>query len=231
MLIVIDGRMPGAAKNSLRLYGEVLELATDGITYAAISGHPDIFICQTPGGLILAPNSPPEFMVFLQERNILFSTGQFPVGPKYPDSARYNAVCTQKYLIHYSAITDPAILSCNPGLEQLSVPQGYTRCSLLALNEDHFITSDKGIEKALREKGLNSLYVSPVGIVLPGVKHGFFGGCCGLMGRTLFICGSLKFVEEADEIRAFVATAGYSITELYNGPLWDGGGILFVNGT
>ena len=245
MLIIIDKRIPEEAKQTLASYGELLEFATRGITYNAISGHPDIFFCQTPRGLIVAPNTPAEFLRQLKFRNIPYTPGEKPVGSKYPGTARYNAVVTDNYLIHNTSVTDPSILNSTltfiPSHSFLrpspysilrspySIRQAYTRCNLIALGEDHFITSDRGIEKALISNNLEVLYVSPKGIMLPGFPNGFFGGCCGVWEDKLFITGSLNHYSEGDKVRQFSRRAGFRVIELYDGPLFDGGGILFIN--
>ena len=245
MLIIIDKRIPEEAKQTLAGYGELLEFATHGITYDAISGHPDIFFCQTPGGLIVAPNAPAEFLLQLESRYIPYTPGEKPVGSKYPETARYNAVVTDKYLIHNTSVTDPSIINATltfipppssllPSpysvlLTPYSIRQAYTRCNLIALNDGCFITSDRGIEKALKAHHLDVLYVSPAGIVLPGFPNGFFGGCCGVWDDKLFITGSLRFFPEGENVRQFANDSGLEVIELYNGPLFDGGGILFIN--
>ena len=58
MLIIIDKRMPAEIRQQLKMYGDVLEIQTSGIVYPSISGHPDIFFCQTAAGLIAAPDLP-----------------------------------------------------------------------------------------------------------------------------------------------------------------------------
>lgn len=243
MLIIIDKRIPEAAKQTLATYGELLEFATHGITYDAISGHPDIFFCQTPGGLVVAPNTPAEFLLQLDSKNINYTTGEKPVGSKYPETARYNAVVTNNYLIHNTSVTDTSILNAiliftlpqfsifNPDgyRDQFSIHQAYTRCNLIALDEGHYITSDRGIEKALKSRNLEVLFVSPEGIILPGFANGFFGGCCGILDDKLFITGSLHCYPGGEKVRQFSKKAGFRVIELYDGPLFDGGGILFIN--
>jgi len=245
MLIIIDKRIPEEAKQTLASYGELLEFATRGITYNAISGHPDIFFCQTPRGLIVAPNTPAEFLRQLKFRNIPYTPGEKPVGSKYPGTARYNAVVTDNYLIHNTSVTDPSILNSTltfiPSHSFLrpspysilrspySIRQAYTRCNLIALGDDHFITSDRGIEKALISNNLEVLYVSPRDIILPGFPNGFFGGCCGVWEDRLFITGSLNYYSEGEKVRQFSRRAGFRVIELYDGSLLDGGGILFIN--
>jgi hypothetical protein len=227
MLIIIDKRLPDEAKQTLACYGDVLEFATSGITYESISGHPDIFFCPTPEGLVVAPNTPSEYLEILTRNHISYFFGKNPVGKAYPASARYNAVVTGKYLIHNSAITDRALSDLNPSLEMINISQGYSRCNLLSLDGIHFITSDKGIEKALLEKGLDITYVSPSGIQLPGFEHGFLGGCCGIMDKKLFISGTLQYYPEGERIRAIARKAEMEIIELFEGPLFDAGSLLF----
>lgn len=149
------------------------------------------------------------------------------VGKKYPHTAHYNAVVTDTFLIHNPKYTEPTILSECSSLELIEVKQAYTRCNVLALPNDRFITSDKGIEKALQRKGLEVLYTDPKGILLPGFKNGFFGGACGIYNQQVFFIGKLDHFPEGENVRDFLE--GYEIIELYDGPLFDGGSILFLD--
>jgi hypothetical protein len=228
MLIIIDKRMPEKAKQTLSGYGELLEFVSSGITYKEISGHPDIFFCQTPAGLVAAPNVPFVFEEELAQHGIRCIHGNLPVGKTYPETARYNAVVTSRFLVHNSALTDSVIPDLNPGSEAICVSQGYSRCNLMEIREEQFITSDKGIENTLVSRGINVNFFSPDGIVLPGYEHGFLGGCCGIHGDKFFVTGSLRFLKEGGELRALLNRAGLEIIELYDGPLFDGGSILFI---
>jgi hypothetical protein len=229
MLIIIDHRMPAAAKETLSAYGELLELQTEGITYPAISGHPDIFLCQAPGKLVVAPNLPEHFLKRIIDTKIELITGELPVGNEYPATSRYNVVVTDKYLVHNFRHTDFMITRAFEDHLTVHVDQGYCRCNLLALKDDHFITSDEGIYKVLRRYTENILKVSPEGIILKGFPHGFFGGCCGVWEDKVFINGSLKFYRDGELIRQRLTKLSFQIIELYQGSLFDSGGILFIN--
>ncbi len=228
MLIIIDKKIPRAAKEKLSGFGELIEIHTDRITYPAISGHPDVFLCQGPLKLVVAPNLPVEFEEKLTGESISIIKGEFPVGEKYPKSSAYNAVVTEKYLIHNFRNTDFMVTRTFDDQEPVHVDQGYCRCNLLALKEDHFITSDEGIFKVIRRYASKVLYVNPEGILLEDFRHGFFGGCCGVYEDKVFIVGSLKLYPEGEKVRAFLNGLGYEIIELYDGPLFDGGGMLFI---
>lgn len=228
MLIFIDKKAPEPAKITLKKYGQVVEFFSENICYEAISGHPDIFMTQVDGRLIVAPNLPEVFQNLLSKNKISFTKGEKPVGSKYPETSFYNAVVTDKYLIHQTRQADDSIqLKCLQKTK-ISVKQGYTRCNLIALNDERMITSDQGIYQQLSKNGIETLFVDPRGIVLPTFDHGFFGGTCGISGNKLFVNGNLRFFSEGKSVRSFIEDAGMEIVELYKGPLYDGGGIFFV---
>lgn len=228
MLILCDSKMPAAAKSSLASFGEVIEFATEGITYETISGHPDIFFCKTPGGLVVAPNLPEKYFTILDQHAITYSKGRLAVGKKYPKSARYNTLVTEKYSIQNTEIADPVIAELNPAHKIIPVKQGYVQCNLLALPNNTFITSDRGIEKSLKQHDIEVLFVDPSCVQLDGFEHGFFGGACGKSGEKLFICGSLHYFTESEKIEKSVSAAGMKIVELYEGQPVDVGTILFM---
>lgn len=232
MLIIADHRMPDEAKHKLSRYGELVEFSTSGITYEAISGHPDIFFCRHSMDdgigyrLIAAPNVPDKYFGILEAKSIQYLKGIRPVGIRYPASALYNAVMTGGRLIHRLDISDEALLQ--RAVERINVPQGYTRCSLLELVPDVFITSDMGIYNALYGHAKDILFVKPDNIRLPGFKHGFFGGTCGIRGNSIFLAGSLDYTSDPPAIRKFLQKYGYDIIELCDEPLFDCGSILFL---
>ncbi len=228
MIIFVDHRIPVEAKKKLSTYGELLEVKTEGIVYDAISGHPDIFFCQAGEKLITAPNTPRYLIDKLNEKKVPFVFGEQPLGGKYPDTAHYNAVVTDEYLIHNFRYVDMGITHALPDIELIHVNQGYCHCNLMALKENHFITSDEGIKKVLEQNDMDVLYVDPEGILLPGHKHGFFGGTCGVQGDKVFILGSLRNYAEGEKVSAYLGGLGYEIIELYDGALFDGGGIIFI---
>jgi hypothetical protein len=222
--------MPAAAKARLADYGEIVEFASRGITYDAISGHPDIFFCPTPAGLIIAPNLPEKYFSLLDKHNINYTVGQMLVGSEYPDSARYNSLVTGNLIIQNPAISDPTIARLNPGLEIIKVKQGYVRCNLVGMPDNLFITSDRGIQKSLIQQSQEVLYVNPSCIKLDGFENGFIGGACGIFEDKLFICGSLRHIIERAQIEAFAARSGVQIVELYEGMPVDVGTIMFLQG-
>ena len=227
--IISNINIPQQAINALESYGKILPFETNEITYPAISNHPDVFMCHYDEKTIIAPNTPSDFKKALNINNILFTEGQSAVGNSYPKTASYNAVVTDKYLIHNLKITDKTIIENNPEKQKINVNQAYTRCNLLPLNDNSFITSDKGIYNTLLSHNINTLLVNPTGITLPGFDNGFFGGACGVYSNNVFIVGSLNNYTDGEIVRAFLHSLNYNIIELFDGNLFDCGSLFIIN--
>ncbi|MBU3928363.1 MAG: hypothetical protein KKB74_11200 [Bacteroidetes bacterium] len=227
MKVIASATIPQRAINQLKAQFDVVLFETEGITYPAISNHPDVFMCQSRDGFLVASNFPEKAKKMFADYCIPIQYGNLSVGPTYPESARYNAVVTEKYFIHHLKHTDPELLRIYRDKKLIHVNQAYTRCNLLALRDNWFVTSDRGIEKALMDQGLNVLYVDPISIRLPGFDHGFFGGTCGILDDTVYFIGDLAYHPQGGEIRLLFEKLGYNISSLYDGPLFDGGSLYF----
>ena len=241
--IIADSRMPEDAKKNLKKLGNVLFINPTSVTYNSISSHPDIFFFQKDDALIYAPNAPKRIIKELKKRKIKLIEGKKEVGKKYPETVPYNAVGIGNLLIHNLNHTDETILSSYEN--HINVNQGYTRCNLLALNENAFITSDVGIFNAVnsQQSTVNSLYpheshvetyvrtsilyIDPKQIKLEGQKNGFFPGCCGVWKNNLIVCGSTKNLKEKTELDKFLKENNFNLIELYDGELIDVGSIFF----
>jgi hypothetical protein len=228
MLIFIDKKIPEQAKEKLSKYGELIEVFSENITYDAISGHPDIFICNYINLTILAPNAPKIIFNKFNEYKINYLTGLKNVGSKYPDTAIYNALITNNYCIHHIDITDKVVLENNSNKNFIKVKQAYTRCNLIHLKDDVYITSDEGILKTLNNKNFKVFFVDKTQISLDGFKYGFFGGASGVFEDKLFIIGNLKYLKNSHELKNFIQKSNIEIIELYDGKVYDGGGIIFI---
>ncbi|NOU48190.1 MAG: hypothetical protein HOO86_14170 [Bacteroidales bacterium] len=228
MKIIADSRMPFTAKLALEQIGEVLFLEKQPYLYDAIASHPDIFFCQIGNQLVTAPNIPVAWENWLQKNDVPLIKGKLDLKEKYPDTAHFNAVVTTELLIHNLKVTDQVIIERVKKLKHIHVNQAYTRCNLISLDEDNFITSDKGIEKQLLLINKKVLFVRPGQIKLQGQPYGFIGGCCGFAEHNLYVCGNHSSLTESDEFQKFVDDCRINIVELYHGSLTDVGSIIFL---
>lgn len=224
---IIDARIPAVAKEVLRNEFTVVDFRSNNLVYDAISGHPDVFMHQVNDKLIVSTNLPKKYFNWLKEYNINYRVGRNKLGKKYPETAYYNVASGDGIFIHKEDITDPNLLEEFKDFQFIHTNQAYSRCNTIIIDSKNIITSDAGLHKSLP----NSLMVNPKGIILPGFINGFFGGCCGIYQKKVYIIGSLKHHSQGDEIKTYIQNAGFDIVELYDGPLFDGGGIFFIDQT
>jgi len=226
MFAIIDKRAPQEARDHLKRHFDVFEFISNGITYDAVSGHPDIFIFRhSEHEYIVAPNTPVELLDFLRNHNVDITIGDNAVGYELHNTTQFNCVTTKQHIYHKKGFTDTAILRKNQDKTFVELPQAYTRCSMIS-DGNITITSDKGIAKVLDNLNITHTCISHNGIMLPPYPNGFAGGCCGIHQNTIYIIGSLKHHTDGDKLLSYLHTHGYSIEELYDGPLYDGGGIF-----
>ena len=227
MLIIVDARLPHAALKRLGDFGIVFPHMPQQSAYPAIAAHPDIFFCPLDNMLVVSPSVDAHTLAHLSNNNVQFILGKTHCGNRYPQTAAYNAVVTGNMIIHHKLYTEPAILQNLPGHEFVHVNQGYTRCNLLPLGNNNFITSDTGIYKTLSNIGKRVMLAGSSQVMLEGYPHGFIGGSAGVSEKTVFFAGSLKYHHQGAQIRRFLEEAEHKIVELYDGPLIDGGSIFF----
>ena len=224
MLIIIDKRIPEEAKKNLSKYGEIFELETYDIVYDAISCHPDIFIFQHNNKLIIAPQSPKKLIDKLKQLYIEFQFGSKNLSNKYPATAYYNVANNDNLFIGNMNNCTSEILELSKDKTWIQSKQSYSYCNNIILSEEHIITNDIKVQKQIK----SSLFIKPEEIILPGFDYGFIGGCSGVIDKNLFLIGSLNHHSQGDIIKEYIKDSYYKLIELYDGPLFDGGGIFFI---
>ncbi len=229
MFAIIDFRSSNQAINKLKEYvDDVFAFQTNGITGNSISGHPDIFIYQDKYQLVVAPNAPVELFEFLNNQNIAYLKGEREVGDDLDNSVQYNCLSTSQFLFHKSGYTDSAILEINKDKEFVQLPQAYTKCSLVHLCEDNYLTSDRGIEKVLLQKGLSCFYFNPEEITIHDHDNGFIGGAVGIWGKRIFFNGDVELHADGQKLREYLLNLNFEIVNLSDEYLYDVGCIFFV---
>lgn len=228
MLIIADKRLPAEVLNSLSACGELLLMAASGTVYDTISGHPDIFFCMINDTLCVSPGLDDRIYKKLDSYHIRYICGKQMPGEKYPATAAYNMAICGNAAIHNFNITDGSLKTLAANYNKFHVQQGYSRCNIIPLDGNSLITSDAGIHKVVNAAGMDTLLVTTENILLPGFDHGFIGGCCGVHDKTVYFTGCLSYHPQGREIKEFIGEHGFAVTELYNGPLFDGGSLIFI---
>lgn len=229
MLIICDYRAPQHAIEKLKNIGELVLFNNKLLAPMPLHGHPDIFVCQTPEKLIVAPNIEKKLLNQLETSNISYIFGDLPIEIEHPFIARYNAIVTSKVTICNPNTVDPKILESSANNRLIQVKQSYNRCSTIALSDESFLTSDVKTHQQLLKNGFESLHIDSKAIALEGYSHGLFGGCVGINKQTstMYTVGSLHLLPNYSEIIALIHKKGLSVCCLTNAPLQDVGGLFF----
>lgn len=188
-------------------------ISSENIVDPAISNHPDIFLCKM--------GSRDDAQVFFAETQDL--------GIHYPEDSAFNAACTGKYFIHNLSITNRKLLRAakEMGMTLIDVRQGYTKCSVVVVDENSIITYDEGIIAACSKyPELEVLRVAPGFVRLDGYDTGFIGGASGRVGDEIIFHGDLFAHPDFSAIVAFIEQRGLTCKWFADFKLTDIGSIL-----
>ena len=132
----------------------------------------------------------------------------------------HNLKYTDDIIIDYAKSTDISIYN---------VKQGYTKCATCIIDKNALITSDEGIYKICRTKGIDCLLIERDVIKLGDRYEGFIGGCCGMIDyKTILFCGDISAHKSYDKIANFAAKYNVKIIWSSNEILTDVGSIIPV---
>ncbi|MEZ0536836.1 DUF6873 family GME fold protein [Caldicellulosiruptoraceae bacterium PP1] len=200
--------------------------------HESISSHPDIFYFPFQDDIIItAPNAPKKTTQKLIDIGVNIIFGNKALQSKYPNDCAYNIARINDYIIHNLEITDKIVLEYikKVNLKTISVNQGYTKCSILIIEKNAIITSDKGIAKKTLNNGIDTLLIKPGFIELFNLNYGFIGGCAGFIDKDLLLFnGDISKHPDFQEIKMFLKKYKKDLVYTPNYKLQDIGSIIPV---
>lgn len=181
-----------------------------------VMGHPDMILHPvTYDTLILAPNVYDYYHNKLGDNGIKIIKGEKTLSRNHPEDIAYNVARIGKYAFHNIKYTDPKLryyLEKN-GIELIHVNQGYSKCSIAIVDDNKIITTDIGIHEKAVSKGINSIYIEPNIVDLPGYDYGFIGGAAGRISKDEFlITGIIENKVLKRKIHNFISDKGFTIS-------------------
>ena len=228
-IAVIDPRMPEKAKTRLRQMDYyVVEAPLHPELAEPVKGHPDMMIFSHGKKVIYEPRLE-RIVEILRDKGYECVKGEGIKSLKYPEDIIYDACGIGEYIIRYDARIEKNIE--NLDAKFIKVKQGYVKCSIAQVDDKSIITSDKGIYDKCNVGAISvrPLHIRPGHVKLPGYKTGFIGGASGMHKDKIFFIGSLKTHPDGKLISEFIEKRGKKVVELYDGPLYDAGSILFFD--
>lgn len=233
MICFIDYRATDEEINNLKKYNlTVIKIPKCNKVYKAIDGHVDIqlnILDKNKRTVIVHKDMPHNFLNELSKYKINYILSEASLSSKYPEDIILNALILDSIFIHNLKYTDKKLLSFQKSKKILNVNQGYTKCSVLPIRNDAFITTDTGIYNALKEIDMDVLLLPPGDILLPPLNYGFIGGIGGLIDSDkLAIFGELEYYTFGNEIYKFLYKHNVEPISLKKGRLTDRGSLFVI---
>ena len=199
--IILSYKAPESLKDLIsKIEIETITSLKNEHVYPSIQDHPDIFIFQSKDGLVVEPRHFEYYSKYI-DASVMFK-GSIEIGDAYPFNTSYNAVVIGDVLIHGTKVASN-ILSKYP--KNILVNQAYCRCNILPVDDQSFITSDRGIFKKTKDN-FDVLLIEPGHILLDSMPYGFIGGTGGkISSNEILFTGNIERHPDYRKIEVFLA--------------------------
>lgn len=231
-LLAVDARLESNMKHNLRVRGlELLEIPSNNGLQNPVSGHPDMQMLHIRDDILVCqPQMPETLMERLLKIGFSLHPGVTQLKPAYPFDIAYNVAIIGKVAFHNTKHTDPVakelLEKCS--IQLLHVNQGYTKCSILPVTPESFITADLSIARVASGNGFDVLLLPPqTNIRLKSLNYGFIGGTAGFINKNLLaFSGKLEALNDAETVKAFLMKHGVQWVDLGKEGIQDYGGLI-----
>ena len=190
-----------------------------------VSRHSDMLYLQTSKNTFLSS-------VCQEQNKIILENAGYTVNifcglkPGYTTESFLNFIINKKYVIQ----NPKTALQIDIDDKQIvCVKQGYTRCSVLQVSDNSYITDDDGIYKELLNIGADCLKISKGIVKLTGYEYGFIGGASvKLDDHNVLFFGEIEDGVIKKQIQVFLDERGVKAHFVCGMSLTDiGSAILF----
>ncbi|MBO5945930.1 MAG: hypothetical protein J6Q69_04925 [Clostridia bacterium] len=232
---LVDNRITDECERALLIRGyNVIRMPAARELSPPMASHPDMLLFYHKGQIIsTADYGEVGEYVFTDLRcacDVKMKFTSSTHADRYPRDAILNALVIGDRLFCKRDTVDEAVLSYakEAGLKIVPTRQGYPACTVLALDESHAITADRGMGEVMRNEGISVTLIEDGDISLPPYEYGFIGGASGVDGNCVYFLGDVTRHRSYDKIKCAIDEVGMSIVSLGKGPLEDLGRIIFI---
>lgn len=229
--VVIDNRMRKVEKYKLVELGyNIIEIPTSKVVYPEISSHVDIFCCKVKDKLVVEKSIFENFSTF---DNIV--SGNKLVEDKYPSDILYNVCIIGDLAVHNFKYTDKSILDLisKYDMVKVNINQGYSKCSIVVIDDNSAIVTDESIAKVLNANGVETLIIDDLKQIKLLKKNnsyssmnGFIGGVMSKLDDAIFVSGDLNKIDKENKIRNFIESRNLKVVDFPDLDIIDYGGII-----
>ena len=212
-------------KNGVKIVKTVPNLSFS----SSLGFHADLFANFLGKGRILLDSSQQIVKSTLQNYGFECKIVNKKVTDKYPGDCLLNCTVTDRLCICFYDITADEIKEYinENSLTVVNSKQGYSKCSVLPVSDNAFITDDISVYNALKSAENDVLYTEKGSVELKGFPYGFIGGCAGKISNDcIAVCGDIKLHKDFDNIKSFCRNYKTELMSLGNGQPEDIGSII-----
>lgn len=224
---IFASKLDICAKNILFQMGfEVVEFNNKSVDYR-VAHHADLSFFDCGDGTVFIAEEMSEYRSIIENLgyNVIFINK--PLGGYYPDDVLLNCVSLGDTLICNKNTVCKDILEHFRNKKIINVKQGYTKCSIIPVNESAVITDDDSIAKECKKNNIDVLSVRKGYVTLDGFDYGFIGGTSGKICADTFVFnGDITTHPDCDRILNFFSKYNMKVISLSGGMLNDIGSLI-----
>jgi len=226
--VIASKILPSDIVYELKALGiECLQLWENPLISNETKYHPDMMFYKLTTGELLCSDKTP--LVHKLDTFVKLLHSQSTPRDGYPMDCIFNCFFAKNCLFCGDSTASEIIEDAlKAGLDICRVKQGYAACSTVKITDKAFISSDKGIVKALISKGNDALLVSNNGILLNGYSNGFIGGCALTTESYIAFTGNVEKHGDYNNIKSFISNYNKRIISLSKNTLYDYGGFILL---
>lgn len=231
--LLIDERMRDVEKQTLKNLGyELIEIKKSTNVYPEISSHVDIFACKVKDKIVVEKHI---YDILKNKFKRKIIKGDSTVQNVYPNDINYNVCIVGNKAIHNFKYTDSKIISelNKNNFELINVKQGYSNCSIVVIDENSIILSDKGLYNSLKNRGIDMLFLDYIHNIKLlnengeySQKNGFIGGAVSRIGDNIVVFGDLDKIDYDGKIKGFIKKRNLNIIDFKRLDVIDYGGVI-----
>jgi len=199
---------------------------------SGIRNHADLCVCPLTDNNFLLSKEQVELSDILIKNGCNTSFIDEDLGYDYPSDVLLNCVIIGKHIIYNPQTVSSKIRDFvrKKDLIEVTVRQGYTKCSITPLTIDSFITDDISIGSRAVDFGFDVLVIGKGEIKLKDFNYGFIGGATGKISENkLVITGNAAKLSDYDKIKKFLYKKDIELIQLSDGDVEDIGSIFPID--
>ena len=195
---------------------------------SAVRRHADLSVLYIGKGVIIIDKGQIELISELRESGFTVYETVKSVSGNYPGDCILNHAVIGDSIIGNSKIFDESVKNESSAFKIIHTNQGYSKCSVLVVDEKSIITDDESVAQRASESGIDSLLISKGDVFIEGHEYGFIGGASGKISKNeIIFFGDITGHRDYERIKDFLSVRGMKIISL-DFPLTDFGGIIPV---